>query len=72
MLYGWMQVIDGYGVGKVVESGDPNFSKGDLVWGFTGWEEYTLITLTRMLIKIPPTHLPLSYYTGILGEPLLL
>ncbi|RVW74706.1 2-alkenal reductase (NADP(+)-dependent) [Vitis vinifera] len=37
-------VISGYGVAKVLDSGHPNFSKGDLVWGFTGWEEYTLIT----------------------------
>lgn len=63
------QVIDGYGVAKVLDSGHPNFSKGDLVWGITGWEEYSLITFTESLIKIPTTDLPLSYYTGILGKP---
>ncbi|KAJ9701780.1 hypothetical protein PVL29_006940 [Vitis rotundifolia] len=62
-------VIEGYGVAKVLDSGHPNFSKGDLVWGFTGWEEYGLITSTEMLIKIPTTDVPLSYYTGILGMP---
>ncbi|CBI24731.3 hypothetical protein VitviT2T_007632 [Vitis vinifera] len=62
-------VIEGYGVAKVLDSGHPNFSKGDLVWGFTNWEEYSLITSTEMLIKIPTTDVPLSYYTGILGMP---
>ena len=39
----------------------PNFSKGDLVWGFTGREEYTLITSPKTLFKIPNTDVPLSY-----------
>ncbi|VVA22342.1 PREDICTED: 2-alkenal reductase [Prunus dulcis] len=64
--------ISGYGVGKVLESGDPKFKEGDLVWGTTGWEEYSLITgtATQSLFKIHNTHdVPLSYYTGILGMP---
>lgn len=69
-----MQPISGYGVGKVLESGDPKFKEGDLVWGITGWEEYSLITgtATQSLFKIHNTHdAPLSYYTGILGILLL-
>ncbi|CAB4319281.1 unnamed protein product [Prunus armeniaca] len=64
--------ISGYGVSKVLESGDPKFKEGDLVWGITGWEEYSLITATatQSLLKIHSTHdVPLSYYTGILGMP---
>ncbi|KAK7833219.1 2-alkenal reductase (nadp(+)-dependent) [Quercus suber] len=57
----------GYGVAKVLDSGHPEFKAGDLVWGITGWEEYTLITKTETLIKIQHTDVPLSYYTGILG-----
>ncbi|XP_050125529.1 2-alkenal reductase (NADP(+)-dependent)-like [Malus sylvestris] len=38
------QPIVGYGVAKVLESGDPKFKKGDLIWGMTGWEEYSVIT----------------------------
>lgn len=60
--------ILGYGVGKVVDSCHPDFKKGDLVWGFTGWEEYS-ITTTNGLFKIEHTDVPLSYYTGILGMP---
>ncbi|XP_059656208.1 2-alkenal reductase (NADP(+)-dependent)-like [Cornus florida] len=64
-----MQVIIGQGVAKVLDSGHPNFKKGDLVWGMTGWEEYSLITTTDYLFKIEHTDVPLSYYTGILGMP---
>ncbi|KAJ9558678.1 hypothetical protein OSB04_013292 [Centaurea solstitialis] len=61
--------ISGYGVAKVVDSGHSNFKKGDLVWGFTGWEEYSIITAPETLFKIQHTDVPLSYYTGILGMP---
>ncbi|KAK9205578.1 hypothetical protein WN943_015846 [Citrus x changshan-huyou] len=60
--------ISGYGVAKVLDSENPEFSKGDLVWGMTGWEEYSLITAPH-LFKIQHTDVPLSYYTGILGMP---
>ncbi|PKA56237.1 NADP-dependent alkenal double bond reductase P2 [Apostasia shenzhenica] len=62
-------IITGYGVGKVVDSGHPNFQAGDLVWGVTGWEEYSVIQAPESLIKIKYTDVPLSYYTGILGMP---
>ncbi|XP_059655599.1 2-alkenal reductase (NADP(+)-dependent)-like isoform X2 [Cornus florida] len=61
-------VITGYGVAKVLDSGHPNFKKGDLVWGTTGWEEYSLITAPNSLFKIEHTDVPLSYYTGILAS----
>ncbi|XP_059632989.1 2-alkenal reductase (NADP(+)-dependent)-like isoform X4 [Cornus florida] len=63
------QPITGYGVAKVLDSGHPNFKKGDLIWGKTGWEEYSLITSNDILFKIQHTEVPLSYYTGILGMP---
>ncbi|KAK3200283.1 hypothetical protein Dsin_023698 [Dipteronia sinensis] len=62
-------LLNGYGVAKVVDSTHPNYEKGDLVWGFTGWEEYSLVTSPELLIKIQHTDAPLSYYTGILGMP---
>ncbi|XP_030937796.1 2-alkenal reductase (NADP(+)-dependent)-like [Quercus lobata] len=61
--------IVGYGVAKVLDSGHPDFKKGDLIWGMTGWEEYSLITETQTLFKIHHTDVPLSYYTGLLGMP---
>ncbi|WVZ53459.1 hypothetical protein U9M48_004398, partial [Paspalum notatum var. saurae] len=56
-----------YGVGKVVDSTHPEFKAGDLVWGMSGWEEYSLITQPESLKKINHAELPLSYYTGVLG-----
>ncbi|XP_048326589.2 2-alkenal reductase (NADP(+)-dependent)-like [Ziziphus jujuba] len=61
--------IVGYGVGKVVDSKHPEFKAGDLVWGITTWEEYSVIKRTESLFKIHHTDVPLSYYTGILGMP---
>nr|GFA61099.1 2-alkenal reductase (NADP(+)-dependent)-like [Tanacetum cinerariifolium] len=61
--------LTGHGVAKVLESGHANFKKGDLIWGFTGWEEYSIINAPEGLFKIEHTDVPLSYYTGILGMP---
>ncbi|KAL3835117.1 hypothetical protein ACJIZ3_009853 [Penstemon smallii] len=54
---------------RVLDSSHPNFKTGDLIWGFTGWEEYSLIKSTKGVFKIQHTNVPLSYYTGILGMP---
>ncbi|KAA8544740.1 hypothetical protein F0562_019556 [Nyssa sinensis] len=62
------EVMTGFGVAKVLDSRHPKFKKGDLIWGMTGFEEYTLITTPDSLFKIEHTDVPLSYYTGILGE----
>ncbi|XP_051133167.1 2-alkenal reductase (NADP(+)-dependent)-like [Andrographis paniculata] len=59
----------GYGVSRVIESSYPDLKKDDLVWGFTGWEEYSLITNPATLFKIQNTDVPLTYYTGLLGMP---
>ncbi|KAK3444370.1 2-alkenal reductase (NADP(+)-dependent) [Eucalyptus grandis] len=59
--------VTGFGVARVLESGHPNFKKGDLVWGLTGWEEYSLLPVPETCFKIEHTDIPLSYYTGLLG-----
>ncbi|XP_052137769.1 2-alkenal reductase (NADP(+)-dependent)-like [Oryza glaberrima] len=62
------EVITNCGVMKVVSSGHPDFKAGDLVWGVTGWEEYTLVNNPKpYLHKINYPEFPLSYYTGVLG-----
>ncbi|KAM3702205.1 hypothetical protein ACJW31_04G008000 [Castanea mollissima] len=63
------QPLTGFGVAKVLDSGHPNFKKGDLIWGTTSWEECSHITELEGLFKIEHTDVPLSYYTGILGMP---
>ncbi|XP_056172586.1 2-alkenal reductase (NADP(+)-dependent)-like [Syzygium oleosum] len=62
-----MQPITGLGVARVLESGHPNFAKGDLIWGMTGWEEYSLLHEPETCFKIEHTDVPLAYYTGLLG-----
>ncbi|WCJ37065.1 Zinc-binding dehydrogenase family protein [Euphorbia peplus] len=63
--------LNGLGVIKIVESTHPNYKKGDLAWGYTEWEEYSLLISPQFLIKIDnsDSNWPLSYYTGILGIP---
>ncbi|KAJ0035971.1 hypothetical protein Pint_26319 [Pistacia integerrima] len=61
--------MDGFGVGKVVDSGHPEFQKGDLIWGIVGWEEYSVIKNPGSFFKIHHADVPLSYYRGILGMP---
>ncbi|CAL5195367.1 unnamed protein product [Lathyrus oleraceus] len=69
LAYSPQSAIAGCGVLKVLESGHKGYKEGDLVWGFTKWEEYSLIPAAQILFKIEHTDVPLSYYTGILGMP---
>ena len=71
LLYSFVpgQPIVGFGVAKVLDSKNPNFKKGDYIWGMTGWEEYSLINDTQGIFVIQDTDVPLSYYTGLLGMP---
>ncbi|KAG2615397.1 hypothetical protein PVAP13_3NG060400 [Panicum virgatum] len=63
------EVLVNFGVSRVIASGHPDFKVGDLVWGMTGWEEYTLVPKPESFFKINHPELPLSYYTGVLGMP---
>ena len=67
--YSLQSPIAGYGVSKVLESGHKDYKEGDLVWGITNWEEYSLVPAAQIHFKIEHTDVPLSYYTGILGMP---
>ncbi|KAK9288159.1 hypothetical protein L1049_016608 [Liquidambar formosana] len=60
--------LTGCGVAKVLDSGHPDFKKGDLIFGITGWEEYSIITTPETFIKIQHSDISLSYYVGILGK----
>jgi NADPH-dependent curcumin reductase CurA len=62
------QVMAGGSVSEVVESRDPSFKAGDLVWADTGWQDYAVLPVRRLgkLPKMEPvTHL-LSVY-GVAG-----
>ncbi|KAJ0031925.1 hypothetical protein Pint_13025 [Pistacia integerrima] len=61
------EAIDGYGVAKVVVSGNPEFQKDELVVGFVGWGEYKLVKGGDRLRNLDPMGFPLSYHAGIFG-----
>ncbi|KAI3709463.1 hypothetical protein L2E82_39225 [Cichorium intybus] len=60
------EVIDAYGVGKVIASGNPEFQKDDYVVGLLSWGEYCIYD-GPYLNKLDPMGLPMSYYVGALG-----
>ncbi|KAI3709464.1 hypothetical protein L2E82_39226 [Cichorium intybus] len=53
------KVIDAYGVGKVVASGNPEFEKGDYVLGIISWADYS-ISKGNFLKILDPMGFPLS------------
>ncbi|PON88992.1 Alcohol dehydrogenase superfamily, zinc-type [Trema orientale] len=61
------QVIDAYGVAKVVASGNPEFEKDDLVVGMITWGEYSVLKGQYILRKLDPMGFSLSYHVGIFG-----
>ncbi|KAL6642403.1 hypothetical protein ACP70R_020584 [Stipagrostis hirtigluma subsp. patula] len=63
------EVMNNCSVCKVVASGHPDFKPGDLLWGVTGWEEYSVIPNPVFFHRINYPEFPLSYYTGVLGVP---
>lgn len=63
-----MKPVEGFGVAEVVDSDDSNFKPGDIVSGFTRWEDYSLINKGNIqLRKVQPDNLPLSFHVGLLG-----
>jgi NADPH-dependent curcumin reductase CurA len=61
------QLLDGFGVSKVVMSNNPNFKEGDYVSSWTKWEEYSIIPGGKQLTVVDPSLCPLSYHLGCLG-----
>jgi hypothetical protein len=61
-------VMAGYALGEVIDSRDPKYNKGDLVFGDCGWQDYALRSaqeFTKLPALEPVTHL-LSVY-GVAG-----
>jgi hypothetical protein len=55
-------------VGKVLQSNNPGFVKGDIVEGMLGWQEYA-VSDGSGLRKIDPKVAPISTALGVLGMP---
>ncbi|XP_038696921.1 2-alkenal reductase (NADP(+)-dependent)-like [Tripterygium wilfordii] len=59
--------IEAYGVGKVVDSGNPEYEKGDLIVGFIEWAEYSVVKAGGTTWKLETIGFPVSHHVGILG-----
>jgi NADPH-dependent curcumin reductase len=58
----------GQTVGEVVDSRHPGFHRGDRVLTSLGWQAYGVAKGKELRI-VDATHVPASYYLGILGMP---
>jgi len=56
-------------VGIVVESRDKEIKAGDIVYGFFGWQDYSLGSRQDLLSHIVSPTAPVSCYAGVLGMP---
>lgn len=69
------QPFMGGSIVEVIKSADPKFQPGQVLVGFSNWEEYTIIPAKALLgsyVTIPnakQSKVPLSYYLGVLGMP---
>ncbi|KAF9932666.1 hypothetical protein FBU30_007663 [Linnemannia zychae] len=66
------EAMSGYGIGEVVESKNDAFPVGEIVSGFTGWQEYSVIpgaSGLRVLPGVRESPIPLSAHLGVLGMP---
>ena len=62
------EVMVGGTVGQVVESRHPQFSAGDYVLAYAGWQSHAVVD-GRHLRKLDPAAAPLSTAVGVLGMP---
>ncbi|REB08786.1 NADP-dependent oxidoreductase [Sporosarcina sp. BI001-red] len=66
--FGLHEVLTGRSVGKVIESKNKNFAKGDAVFERLGWQDYS-ISNGQATKKIDLEIAPASAYLGVLGVP---
>jgi NADPH-dependent curcumin reductase CurA len=62
------ETMEGPAIGRVIESKNPDFAVGDLLWGLSGWAEHLQVS-GRGMQKIPKDTKHLSAWAGILNIP---
>ncbi len=62
------EMMVGGTVGEVVESRHPDFSPGQIVTGFWGWQEFAVSDCAGLRV-LDPTLAPVSTALGVLGMP---
>jgi NADPH-dependent curcumin reductase len=61
-------VMVGGTVSQVIKSNHPQFSVGDFVLGYDGWQAYG-VSKGESLRKLDPNQAPISYALGVTGMP---
>src|SRR5689334_18105033 len=61
-------VMCGHTVSRVIESRDPQFSAGDIVAGYDGWQAFAA-SPAKDVRKLDPGLVPMSAAIGVLGMP---
>lgn len=54
-------------VAVVTASRDPEIAEGQFLYGWFGWQDYSVTNTDAILARIEPGSLPLSCYAGVLG-----
>lgn len=62
------EVMAGGAVSRVIRSNNPKFSEGDIVFGYSGWQD-RFLTSGKGFRKLDPDKAPISTALGILGMP---
>jgi len=62
------EVIIGGTVSQVIRSESPDFAVGDMVFGYTGWQDYAAMEAGQ-LKAVDPDLAPISTALGVLGMP---
>ncbi|MFQ6017316.1 MAG: NADP-dependent oxidoreductase [Kiloniellaceae bacterium] len=62
------EVMVGGAVSQVLGSNRPDFAPGDIVAGYTGWQDYA-VSDGRGLRRVDPSLAPISTALGVLGMP---
>ena len=60
-------VMRALGVGIVVESRLAGIASGDILYGWTGWQDYCVLAASQILSSTRDPDLPVSAYAGVLG-----
>jgi hypothetical protein len=61
-------VMTGQTVSRVIASRDSRFNEGDIVLGYSGWQDYAVLP-GKTLRRLDPAAAPLSTSLGVLGMP---
>ena len=61
-------VMVGGTVSEVAASKNPAYKPGDVVLGYSGWQEYA-VSDGKGLVKLDPKRMPISAALGVLGMP---